>query len=199
MIAPGVARDFTTCTTEELLDELARETRVPGAGPAAALTVASAAALVAMAARFSRGSWAEAGTTVAQAEALRRRSVELARDVADALEAYLAAREVLTEPRQEARDFRLGQALDLAADVPLAIAASACDVALLAVEVAEKGDGDVRADAAAAALMAHGAARAAAHLVEINLASLPDDARVRRAHELARIAAEAADRAAKPS
>src|SRR5438445_493669 len=56
-----MARDFLTCTTEELLDELARETRVPGAGPAAALTVASAAALVAMAARFSRGSWPEAG------------------------------------------------------------------------------------------------------------------------------------------
>ena len=112
-----------------------------------------------MAARFSRGDWAEAGTTVAQAEALRRRAVSLARDVADALEAFLAAQEV-SDPRQEARDFELGRTLDRAADVPLAIAASACDVALLAAEVAGKGDGDVRADAVSAALMAHGAARA---------------------------------------
>ncbi len=43
-----MARDFLTLPIEDLLDEFARETRVPGAGPAAALTTASAAALVAM-------------------------------------------------------------------------------------------------------------------------------------------------------
>lgn len=180
---------------EDLLDQFARETRVPGAGPAAALTAAAAAALVAMAARFSRDTWSEAGTTVAQAEALRRRAVQLARDDADALEAFLAARDPAVEPRQEARDFQLGRTLERAADVPLAIAETACDVALLAVHTAERGDGDVRADAVTAAVLAHGVARAAAHLVEVNLASGVEDERVRRVQDIVRTAGAAAEQA----
>jgi formiminotetrahydrofolate cyclodeaminase len=194
MIAP-MARDFLTLAIEELLDQFARETRVPGAGPAAALTTAVAAALVAMAARFSRDAWVEAGTTVAQAEALRRRALQLARDDADALEAFLAARDTTVELRTEARDFQLGQTLERAADVPLAIAETACDVAMLALHTADHAEGDVRADAVAAALLAHGAARAVAHLVEVNLASGGDDARVQRVRELVLNAGASADQA----
>jgi formiminotetrahydrofolate cyclodeaminase len=182
-------------TVEQLLDELARGTPVPGAGPAAALVTATAAALTAMAARSSRESWAEAGSSIAQAEALRARAVALAQEDAAALEAFLVARGATGETRPEARDFRLGQTLDRAADAPLAIAETACDVALLAAQVADRCGGDVRADAAAAAQLAHGAARAAAHLVEINLAAGPDDVRVRRAHDLVRVAGAAADEA----
>jgi formiminotetrahydrofolate cyclodeaminase len=191
-----MARDFLTLPLEDLLDQFARETRVPGAGPAAALVVAVAAALVAMAARFSRDSWGEASTTVAQAEALRRRALQLAREDADALEAFLAARDTSVEPRAEARDFHLGRTLERAADVPLAIAETACDVALLAAHAAHLGDGEVKADAVTAALLAHGAARAAAHLVEVNLTSGVEDARVRRVHDLVRTAAGAAEQAA---
>lgn len=180
-------------TVEELLDELARATPVPGAGPAAALVTAAAAALAAMAARSSRESWPDAGAAAAQADALRARAVKLAREDADALEAYLAARGPTAETRRAARDFRLGRALDEAADVPLAIAETACDVAMLAAEVADHCVGDVRPDAASAALLAHGAARSAAHLVEVNLAAGPDDQRVKRAHELVRAAGAAAD------
>ncbi len=190
-----MARDFLTLPLDELLDEFARETRVPGAGPAAALATASAAALVAMAARFSRDSWAEATTTVAQAEALRRRSLQLARDDADALDAVLTARATPVDPRPEARDFQLGRTLARAADAPLAIGETACDVALLAAQVADCGDEDVRPEAAAAALLAHAAARVSAHLVEINLASAKGDERVRRAQDLVRTAAAAAERA----
>lgn len=194
-----MARDFLTLSLEDLLDEFARETRVPGAGPAAALMTATAAALVAMVARFSRSSWPEAGTTVAQAEALRRRALELAREDADALEAFLAARDTSVEPRAEARDFHLGRTLERAADVPLAIAETACDVALLAVHAAERGDGEVRADAVTAALLAHGAARAAAHLVEVNLTSGLKDERVRRVQDLVRTAGAAAEQAIAPA
>jgi formiminotetrahydrofolate cyclodeaminase len=190
-----MSRDFLTLTLEDLLDQFAREARVPGAGPAAALTTATAAALVAMAGRFSRDTWVEARTTVAQAEALRRRALQLARDDADALEAFLAARDTTVEPRREARDFQLGRTLDRAADVPFAIAETAFDVALLALHAANHGDGDVRADAVTAALLAHGAARAAAHLVEVNLASGGEDERVRRVRELVRDAGTAADEA----
>jgi formiminotetrahydrofolate cyclodeaminase len=182
-------------TVEQLLDELARETPVPGAGPAAALVTAAATALVAMAARRSRDSWAEAGAAAAQAEALRARAVDLAREDAEALESFLAARGASGETRREARDFRLGRALDRAASVPLAIADTACDTALLAAQVADRCEGDVRPDAASAALLAHGAARAAAHLVEINLGAGVDDERVKRAHEVVRLAGTAADAA----
>jgi formiminotetrahydrofolate cyclodeaminase len=180
-------------TVEEFLDELARATPVPGAGPAAALVTAAAAALAAMAARSSRESWPDAGAAAAQADALRARAVKLGREDADALEAYLAARGPTGETRREARDFRLGQALDEAADIPLAIAETACDVAMLAAEVAGRCVGDVRPDAASAALLALGAARASAHLVEVNLAAGPEDPRVKRAHELLRAADAAAD------
>jgi formiminotetrahydrofolate cyclodeaminase len=180
-------------TVEQLLDELARETPVPGAGPAAAFVTAAAAALTAMAARSSRGSWPGAGAAVAQAEALRARAVRLAQQDADALEAFLAARGATGETRPQARDFRLGQMLDRAADVPLAIGETACDVALLAAQVADRCRGDVRADAASAAVLAHGAARAAAHLVDVNLAAGADTERVRRAHDLVRTAGAAAE------
>ena len=148
--------------TDELLDDLARGTPVPGAGPAAALVTAAAAALVAMAARCSRESWADSNAAVAQAESLRGRAGRLAQEDADALQAFLTARKSADEPRRAARDFNLGQALDRAADVPLAIVEAACDVAQLGAHVAGRCEGDVRADAAAAAALAHGAARAAA-------------------------------------
>jgi formiminotetrahydrofolate cyclodeaminase len=180
---------------EELLDKLARGTPVPGAGPAAALVTAIAAALVAMAARSSVASWADARAAVAQAESLRARAGRLAEEDAEALEAFLAARQATAEPRREARDFNLGQALDRAADVPLAIAEAACDVAQLAAYVADHCEGDVRADAASAAALAFGAARAAAHLVEVNLATAEGDVRVVSARNLVRAAEEAADAA----
>jgi formiminotetrahydrofolate cyclodeaminase len=93
----------------------------------------------------------------------------------------------------------LGRTLDRAAEVPLAIAEAACDVALLAAHAAERGDGEVRADAVTAALLAHGAARAAAHLVEVNLTSAVDDDRVRRVQDLVRTAGAAAEQAIAPA
>jgi len=189
-----VRRDLLSLPLGEYLDDLAGESRVPGAGPAAALTAAAAAALVAMVARRSRDSWAEAATSVAQAETLRRRAERLARDDAEALELFLAARET-DEPRPETRDFQLGRALDHAADVPLAIGETACDVALLALHVAEHGDPEVRAEAASAAVLAHAATRAAAHLVAVNLASGPEDERVVRTKRLVAAAGDAANAA----
>ena len=187
-----MGRDFVDLPFPEYLDELARETRVPGSGPAAALTTAAAAALVAMAARFLRKEWDEAHTSVIQAETLRRRAVDLAREDAVALSAFISERDKPAEKRQEARDFQLGRSLERAADVPLAIAATASDVALLAAHVAEHAEHDIRADAAGAALLAHGAARAAAHLVAINLAAGSDDERSRAAARFERTAADAA-------
>ena len=177
---------------EALLDQLARGNPTPGAGSAAALVTAAAAALAAMAARSSRGSWPEAGAAVAQAESLRARATSLAQEDADALDAFLAERAPNPAQQPEARDFRLGQALLRAADVPLTIAETACDVALLAAHVASRCTGEVRPDAAAAAALARGAVAAAAHRVEVNLATDAADKRVTRARHLVRTADTAA-------
>jgi formiminotetrahydrofolate cyclodeaminase len=181
-----------------LIDGLARQGRVPGAGSVAAVMVAMSSAVVAMAARSSAEVWPEAGGAVAQAEALRRRALPLVDSDARALGDAIALLEPEThaEGREgERRDFELGLALALAADVPLSIVQIATDVAALAKTVAESGSAEVRPDAVGAAVLAHGAARAAAHLVEINLATSEDDFRVLAARSLAEAAGEWAEQA----
>ena len=82
-------------------------------------------------------------------------------------------------------------------EIPLEIAEAAVDVASLAAVVAERGEQALRADAVAAALLAQGAARAAATLVEVNLGTTSADERVARARDLAGSATAAAQRARK--
>jgi formiminotetrahydrofolate cyclodeaminase len=182
-------------TVEDLLDELAQGTPVAAAGSAAALVTATAAAVAAVAARASLDSWDEARASAAQADALRGRAVVLAAEDTEAVEAVIAVQELERDVPVEQRDFRLGRTLERAADVPLSIAEAACDVAILAAHIAARCRGDVRGDAVAAAYLAHGAARAAAHLVEINLAAGGDSVRVKRCRDLVRAAAAAADEA----
>ncbi|HEU4978237.1 MAG TPA: cyclodeaminase/cyclohydrolase family protein, partial [Solirubrobacteraceae bacterium] len=113
--------------------------------------------------------------------------------LADAdVEAFAAARAAL---EGHAADDELGAALDLAAEMPVALASAAADAAVLSAEVAEHSVADVRADAAAAAVLAAAAAQAALHLVEINLGTLPGDERVARAREHADTAEAARERA----
>lgn len=81
-----------------------------------------------------------------------------------------------------------------AAAVPLAIAEASVDIVLLAVDVAERCDPALRADAVAAAQLAEGAARAAAELVAVNLGVIEDDERLELARTLAEAAATAARR-----
>lgn len=178
---------------DELLEDLASDSPVPRSGSVAALVVAMAAAVVAMAARSSRG-WPDSLGTIAQAETLRARAATLVE--ADAL-ALADARELLAgEGAFEARDRDrlLGDALARAALVPLRIAQVASDVAALAYVAAEHA-GESRPDAAAAAALAHGAARAAAHLVEINLAASSDDGRAASARLFVAAAAASAEAA----
>ena len=134
-----------------------------------------AASLVVLVARRS-ADWAEGPGVAAQAGALRERLVGLAEED---IRAYAAAMEALSAARGSGgdRDRMLGVALERAADVPLAIAAAAADVAELAAEAAAAGPATLRPDAAAATLLAEAACRAAARLVEVNLATLPGDPR----------------------
>ena len=159
---------------------------VPASGWVSGVSAALAASLVAKSAARSDG-WGEAEGARAQALDLRDRLLSLAAQDARAYERALTA--------LERRDAGLARALARAAEVPLAIAEAAADVALLAAEGAERSDGSARADAAAAACLAAGAAAAARRLVEVNLATVSEDERLTRAERAAEAAADAAKQA----
>jgi formiminotetrahydrofolate cyclodeaminase len=173
---------------EQLFDRIASDEPGPAGGSVAALAVAMAAGLVAMAARLAR-EWPQASEVVERAETLRSRVATLA--MADA-EAYANVLEALRLPRgSAAREATVAEALSRAADVPLAIAEAASEVATLAALVAQAGSAHLRGDAVVAAEIAEAGVRGAAELVVINLGNR-DEARVRRAKELAAKTREAA-------
>jgi formiminotetrahydrofolate cyclodeaminase len=93
----------------------------------------------------------------------------------------------------------LEQKLERAAAAPLEIAELGADVAALAALAGERGEGTYRADASAAAALATGAARAAAHLVQVNLGVRPGDERLARAHASQEAANDAATRLLGPT
>jgi methenyltetrahydrofolate cyclohydrolase len=167
----------------ELAELVSSAEAVPASGWVAGVTAAYAAALVAKVAERSDG-WSDSAGARAQALDLRDRLLALAAQDSKAYERALTA--------LERRDTGLAKALHKAAEVPLAIAETAADAALLAADAAERADGSARADAAAAACFAAGSARAAARLVEVNLASGVDDEWVARAKRAAGAADDAA-------
>src|SRR5437899_3099806 len=146
-------------TVDELLELTASEP-VPGAGAAAAVAIALAAACVTKVARRSP-SWADGPGVAAQAVELWRRCPQLASDDSAAWQEAFAG---LTRPGAAASDAVRECLLDRAAELPAAIARAGADVAELALAAAEFGDTDLRAEAAAAAALAHAGTRIAAHL-----------------------------------
>lgn len=195
MAGPSASSSYFEKTLTGFLDEVSAETPAPGGGSVAAVVLSMAASLVSMVARFSREHWAEAAGAVGQAEALRARAAPLAQEDADAYEAVLTAMRMPKDLEPDVRNALLGDTLSRAADVPLRIAESAADVAELAAALAECGNPNLRGDATAAALLSQAAARTAANLVEINLATMEGDDRIERARALAAAAGAAADRA----
>jgi methenyltetrahydrofolate cyclohydrolase len=187
--------DLLDLPLREFLDTLAGEGPAPGGGSAAAVVVAMSAGLVAMVARASESHWDEAGAVVGQAQTLRARVAPLAQADADAYREALSALRKRDELEERYRDQQLRAALDRSADIPLRIAEAGCDLACLAALLADRGNPEVRADAAAAAVLAEGGARVAAKLVAVNLGASPEDDRVRQAAKLVEQAGEAANRA----
>jgi formiminotetrahydrofolate cyclodeaminase len=167
---------------DTLLDALASDQPAPGGGSAAALVGAMAAALCAKVALLS-----EDGGSAAQAAALCRKLTALAEEDARLFKTALAELELRDD------DFKLGRALEQAADAPLRIAEACADVAALASALARGGAPAQQADARSAAALGAGAARAAAVLVEVNLGATGTDERVQLAQRLS----EQADAAAR--
>ncbi len=186
-----MTRSYLDLPLRDFLGEVASPEPLPGSGYCAAVSLSMAAGLVAMAAGASRGEWGEARGAAAQANTLRERVAPLAQRN---LEAYASAAARL-RGSQEGSAADLGQLLERAAQIPMDIAEAAVDVASLAAIVAERGEQALRADAVAGALLAQGAARAAATLVEVNLGTTSADTRVSRVRDLAGAATAATDRA----
>jgi formiminotetrahydrofolate cyclodeaminase len=187
--------DLLDAPLGELLETLAGESPSPGGGSAAAIVVAMAAGLVAKVARASVGYWDEAGGVIGQAESFRARVAPLAQADAEAYEEALSALRGREELAERYRDQQLRAALERAAEIPLRIAEAGCDLASLAALLVENGNPEVRADAAAAAILAESGARVAAQLVGTNLGATADDPRVRHAESLVEAAANASERA----
>ena len=187
--------DLLDAPLGELLETLAGESPSPGGGSAAAIVVAMAAGLVAKVARASVGYWDEAGGAIGQAESFRARVAPLAQADAEAYEEALSALRGREELAERYRDQQLRAALERAAEIPLRIAEAGCDLAALAALLVENGNPEVRADAAAAAILAESGARVAAQLVGTNLGATVDDPRVRHVESLVEAAADASERA----
>jgi formiminotetrahydrofolate cyclodeaminase len=166
---------------ERFLDRIASAEPEATGGSVAAVAVAMAAGLVAMAARLAH-EWPKASEVVERADALRSRTAALA--LADE-DAYAKVIEALRLPADSpSRDEEVAAALSAAADVPLAVAEAAAEVAVIAILVAREGNDRLRGDALVAAELAEAGARGAAELVAINLAGR-DDPRIGRAMSFA--------------
>ena len=179
----------------ELLERVASSEPLPGAGPAAALTCALAAALVEMVCAVSlrREPSATLEARRERAEALRAGSCALAeRDMAVYGE-VLAARRGRGEP---GGGERLQLALAAAADPPLAIAEAAAELTALAAEAYADARGAVRGEALTASVLAEAVVRACAEIVALNLGGAPADPRRARAAALVSAAAAARERIA---
>jgi methenyltetrahydrofolate cyclohydrolase len=157
------------CPVAELLDRLAAKQPTPGGGGAAALTAAMAAGLLGMAARFSTAQLIDAAGRAAHADRVRTQVAALAEQDAEAYQAVLAAFALPREPDPQVRRRQIRRTLERAARVPTEIAEAASGVAVEAVELANRGNQNLRGDAFTAAILAAAAARSAAELVRLNV------------------------------
>jgi formiminotetrahydrofolate cyclodeaminase len=176
----------------ELVRQVADQPTAPGGGTVSGVGIALAAALLVKAARAAADEWDGAAGAAAQAQQLRRQAEELP----DRSRAAFGEAVALLRSRTGGgeRDLALREALERAADVPLRSAGIAASVATLAAEVAEQGRADLRPEAVTAGVVAEACCRTAAHLVEINLGVVREDARLVITERHVREAAAARDR-----
>jgi hypothetical protein len=167
-----------------------RETEPIAANALAAAAEAAAHALAEIARASDRAAMA------AQAEVLRLRVAGTARINARRYPRALAAQETAASLPEDRRDWEIGRAYARAAEPPLELARIASDIAELGAQLVGEALAGLRADAAAASLLAAGAARGAVPLVAINLTAVPNDERVAEARTCAETAERAAARAA---
>ena len=176
--------EYTELPLGHFLDMVASREPAPGGGVSAAVAVALAAALTAMAARFSTGHLDDAEAIAGKAEELRSRVMPLARADAAAYGRVLDAYRIPHDDDEGERRRRIREALSEAADVPLSIAEVGAEVAGKAARLVEEGNPNLRGDAMTATVLAGAGVRAAATLVEINVSAGGADDRLPRVDQL---------------
>ena len=128
------------------------------------------------------------------AAAYHEASVVLAQDERSARRGVASPAGTAAVPVDD-RERILGEALIHAADLALAIAAAASEIALLASDVARQCPKAMQPDALTALVLAEAAACSCARLVDINRKLAPDDPRRAAAAEAAQAARDARKRA----
>ena len=139
--------------------------------------VAAAAALLEKSARLSTKQWDGAPAALERAHALREESFALIEEDAQAFIAFVEA--VRSEKDVETAHART-------VDVPLRMTRAAAEVADLAVQLANHGNPNLRADAVVAAILAAAAAESGLMLIAVNVGDVAGDARLAAARQLAR-------------
>jgi formiminotetrahydrofolate cyclodeaminase len=169
-----------------LAERVASTDPSPGAGPTLAWTCALAGSLVEMvsAVMLAKEPDGDAGAAGRRDRAGELRAQALALADTDAA-AYTEVLAVLRRRQEPGHGPRLRAALSAAADPPLAIAEIAAELTRLAAAAAATARGGVRGEAVTAAVLAEAVVRAGVPVIEMNLASAPEDPRRARAQELA--------------
>jgi methenyltetrahydrofolate cyclohydrolase len=177
-VRPARARqDQSLARLNYLLEKIASKEPAPASGSACGAVVAAAAALVEKSARLSNQQWDGAAAALERAHALRVESFGLIEEDAQAYIAFVDA-------------VRSQQEVDTAhartVDVPLRMTRAAAEVAELAVQLANHGNPNLRADAVVAATLAAAAAESGLTLIAVNVGDATGDARLAAARQLAR-------------
>jgi methenyltetrahydrofolate cyclohydrolase len=172
-------------TLDRFLEVLGSEAPTPGGGAAGAVSGAIGAALIAMVGRLTAGKPGledvddRMRALIEEADAARLAFLELADRDAHAFDGVMAAFRLPKETDQEkaARSAAIQAGYELAATVPLEIARAAVDLMTLAEDATATGNAQAASDGVSAAAHLHCAATCAIANVEINAASLKDEAR----------------------
>jgi formiminotetrahydrofolate cyclodeaminase len=185
---------FADLPLHQIVESVAARDPTPGAGPSLAWTCALAAALVEMTSAVTLRKEPESPAAIEarrdRAHALRTTALELADLDAAAYGEVLAVQRRRDEPGHPQR---LRQALADAADPLVRIIETAREVAELATGAVADARGGVRGEAITALVLAASVARGGVPLVELNLASHPQDPRRALVREAAAVATDALD------
>ena len=133
--------------------------------------------MVEKSARLSQKQWKGAAVALERAHALRVESFGL---IEEDSQAYLA----FVDAVRSQEDVSTAHARTV--DVPLRMIRAAAEVAELAVQLAQYGNPNLRADAVVGAILAAAAAESGLLLIEVNLGETEGDARFAVATKLAR-------------
>ncbi|ACZ19145.1 Formimidoyltetrahydrofolate cyclodeaminase [Thermanaerovibrio acidaminovorans DSM 6589] len=169
-------------TVASFVAELASDSPAPGGGSVAALCGALGGALSAMVATLTVGkekykdSWEVMERVAEDARGLYGRFLDLMEEDTEAFNAFMAARRMPKEtPEEKAlRAKAMDEASRRTALVPLNTLRLCSQLVQVAAEAAKFGNPNAVTDAGTAALLARGAAKAAAYNVFINLPGMDD-------------------------